>query len=174
MCYAVLGMLIASSVLSVPQISYFLQKHMNQFLGPILILTGLILLEIFQFTFIRLSPSEKIADRFKNQGVVGALPLGILFALSFCPISAALFFGSLLPLCVKYNSSIIFPFMYGVGTGLPVMMFALLLSLGIKGLEKVFKRVTHVEYWMRRVTGVLFILVGIYYVLTHIFYLDLL
>ena len=174
LCYTALGILIASSVLSIPRISYFLQNHMNQFLGPILIITGLILLEIFRFTFFRLSPSEKIADRFKNQGVAGALPLGILFALSFCPISAALFFGSLLPLCLKYNSSVIFPSMYGVGTGLPVMIFAFVLSFGIKGLEKVFKRITHVEYWMRRVTGILFILVGIYYVLTHIFYLELL
>jgi cytochrome c biogenesis protein CcdA len=172
--YTVLGILIASSLLSIPQTSYFLQNYMNKLLGPILIITGLFLLEIFQLSFLGFSFSEKVTGRLNNLGMWGSLPLGMLFALSFCPISAALFFGSLIPLSVKNNSLVFFPAMYGIGTGLPVLLVAILLAAGIKNIGSIFKKITRFEYWMRKTTGVIFILVGIYYVLTHIFYLTLL
>ena len=168
--YTGLGILITTSLLSIPQTSYFLQNYMNKILGPILIITGFFLLGIFQFTFLGLSSSDKLVSRFKNLGAVGNVPLGILFALSFCPISAALFFGSLIPLALKNNSSIMLPATYGIGTGLPVLAFAILIAMGIKNIGNVFKKVTLFEYWSRRVIGIIFILVGIYYVLAHIFY----
>ena len=169
--YAGLGFLITSSLLSIPQTAYFLQNHMNKIIGPILIVTGLFLLEVLQFTSFGFSFSQKSADRLKNMGVIGSMPLGMLFALCFCPVSAALFFGSLIPLSVKNSSSIILPSVYGIGTGLPVLGFALLISMGIKNVERLFKQITTLEYWSRRATGIIFILVGIYYVLAHIFYL---
>jgi cytochrome c biogenesis protein CcdA len=171
--YTVLGVLITFSLLSIPQTSFFLQSYMNKVLGPILIIAGFFLLELFQFTIPGLSISDKVANRFKDLGVLGALPLGVLFALSFCPVSAALFFGSLIPLSLKNDSGVILPFVYGVGTGLPVLAFALLIAIGVKNIGNIFNKVTLIEYWTRRVTGIIFILVGIYYVLTHIFYLDL-
>ena len=171
--YTVLGVLITFSLLSIPQTSFFLQNYMNKVLGPILIIAGFFLLELFQFTIPGLSISDKVANRFKDLGILGALPLGVLFALSFCPVSAALFFGSLIPLSLKNSSSIILPSIYGIGTGLPVLAFALLIAVGVKNIGNIFKKVTLIEYWTRRVTGIIFILVGIYYVLTHIFYLDL-
>jgi cytochrome c biogenesis protein CcdA len=171
--YTVLGVLITFSLLSIPQTSFFLQNYMNKVLGPILIIAGFFLLELFQFTIPGLSISDKVANRFKDLGVLGALPLGVLFALSFCPVSAALFFGSLIPLSLKNDSGVILPFVYGVGTGLPVLAFALLIAIGVKNIGNIFNKVTLIEYWTRRVTGIIFILVGIYYVLTHIFYLDL-
>jgi len=172
--YTVLGILIAASLLSIPQTSYFLQNYMNKLLGPVLIITGLFLLEIFQLSFLGFSFSGKVTARLNNLGMWGSVPLGMLFALSFCPISAALFFGSLIPLSVKNNSSVLFPALYGIGTGLPVLLVAILLAAGIKNIGTIFKKITLFEYWMRKTTGVIFILVGIYYVLTYIFYLSLL
>ncbi|MCK5186978.1 MAG: sulfite exporter TauE/SafE family protein [Deltaproteobacteria bacterium] len=168
--YTGLGILITTSLLSIPQTAYFLQNYMNKILGPILIITGFFLLEVFQLNFLGLSTSDKLAVRFKNLGAVGNVPLGILFALSFCPISAALFFGSLIPLALKNSSSIILPATYGIGTGLPVLVFAILIARGIKNIGNVFKKVTLFEYWSRRAIGIIFILVGIYYILAHIFY----
>jgi cytochrome c biogenesis protein CcdA len=171
--YTVLGVFITYSLLSIPQTSYFLQTYMNKILGPILIIAGFFLLEIFQFVSLGISVSEKVTSRLKNLGMLGSLPLGILFALSFCPISGALFFGSLIPLCVKHKSGIILPSVYGIGTGLPVLIVAILVAVGIKNIGTIFKKITLFEYWMRRTTGIIFILVGIYYVLTHIFYVPL-
>jgi sulfite exporter TauE/SafE len=171
--YTVLGVLITSSLLSMPRASFFLQNYMNKILGPILIITGLFLLGIVTFTSFGFSFSQKNTARLQDMGILGALPLGILFALSFCPISAALFFGSLIPLSVKSGSNIIFPSVYGIGTGLPVLIVAILVAAGIKNIGTIFKKITLFEYWMRKTTGVIFILVGIYYVLTHIFYVPL-
>lgn len=171
--YTLLGAFITSSLLSIPQTSHFLQTYMNKILGPVLIVTGLFLLEVVQFPSLGFSVSEKVIARLKNPGMMGSLLLGILFALSFCPISAAFFFGSLIPLSLKHNSGFILPSVYGLGTGLPVLIVAILVAVGIKNIGTLFKRITLFEYWMRKTTGVIFVLIGIYYVLTHIFYLSL-
>ena len=173
-CYTVLGMLLTSSLLTIPQTAQFLQKYMNQLLGPVLIVTGLFLLNLFNVSFSGFSFSEKITGRLNNMGVMGAFPLGVLFALSFCPSSAALFFGSLLPLSLNNGSMVLFPAVYGIGTGLPVIAFAVVIAFGVKNISGIFQKVTAMEYWTRKLTGAIFILIGIYYVLTHIFYIQLL
>ena len=168
--YTALGVLITSSLLSIPQTSYFLQHYLNKILGPVLIITGLLLLGVVNMPFLNSSVSVKTAERVKDFGAFGSLLLGVLFALSFCPISAAIFFGSLLPLALKNSSQIVMPSLYGMGTGLPVLGFAVVLAFGVTNLEKVFRQVRVLEYWMKKVTGIVFILVGLYYVSAHIFY----
>jgi len=172
--YAVLGMLITSSLLSIPETARFLQKYMNQILGPVLIVTGLFLLGLFKFSFSGFSFSGKITGRLNTMGVIGAFPLGVLFALSFCPSSAALFFGSLIPLSLNNNAPLLFPSVYGIGTGLPVLVFAAIIAFGVKNISALFRRVTAAEYWTRKITGAIFIVIGIYYSLLHIFHIQLL
>lgn len=173
-CYTVLGMLLTSSLLSIPQTAQFLQKHMNQLLGPILLLTGLFLLGLIRVSLPSLSLSNHVNSRMADMGVMSSFPLGVLFALSFCPASAAIFFGSLLPLSLKHSSPVLFPAVYGIGTGLPVIAFAFIISLGAKNIGTLFKKVTAAEYWVRKVTGIIFILIGIYYIVAHIFYIQIL
>ena len=170
--YTALGVLITSSLLSIPQTSYFLQHYLNKILGPVLIIAGLLLLGVVNMPFLSSSVSVKTAERVKDFGAFGSLLLGVLFALSFCPISAAIFFGSLLPLALKNSSPVVMPSLYGMGTGLPVLGFAVVLAFGVTNLEKVFRQVRVLEYWMKKVTGIVFILVGIYYISAHIFYFN--
>jgi len=80
-----------------------------------------------------------------------------------------LFFGSLIPLSVKYNSTMLLPSLYGLGTGLPVILFAILLTVGTRFVGVAFTKVSHIEWWAQRITGGVFIAVGIYYALTYIF-----
>jgi cytochrome c biogenesis protein CcdA len=172
--YAVLGILITSSLLSIPETARFLQKYMNQLLGPVLIVTGLFLLGLFKVSFSGFSFSGKITGRLNTMGVMGAFPLGALFALSFCPSSAALFFGSLIPLSINSNAPLLVPSVYGIGTGLPVFVFAAVIAFGVKNISALFRQVTVAEYWTRKVTGAIFIIIGIYYCLLHIFHIQLL
>ncbi len=169
--YIVLGTLISASLLNIPQASQFMQNIMPKILGPVLILTGFFLLGILSFSLPGFSLSEKTATKFGKSGAMGALPLGILFALSFCPVSAALFFGSLIPLTLQNNSPIILPSFYGIGTGLPVLAFALAIASGTRNISKIFNAVTKTEYWARKITAGILIAVGIYYILTNIFYI---
>ena len=92
----------------------------------------------------------------------GAAPLGALFAVSFCPVSAALFFGSLVPLSLKFDSPLLYPSLYGIGTALPVVAFAILIAFGARFVAKAFNRLAVVERWARRLTGLVFAGVGIY------------
>jgi cytochrome c biogenesis protein CcdA len=161
--YATLGFVIISSILSVPVMANFLQKYMNKAFGPVLIFTGLFLLDIIKFNIPSFSLSEKHQNRLAGSGARGAFILGLIFALVFCPISAALFFGSLIPLALKSKLGTTLPFIYGIGTGLPVLLFAFVIVLGVTSLKPWFNRMTKLEYYMRKITGIVFILVGLYY-----------
>lgn len=167
--YLVLGILIVESLLSTPHISYLLQKYMIKLIGPLLILVGMFLLGLIGSGVTGSGTSEKVLNRADRMGIWGAGLLGILFALSFCPISAALFFGSLIPLAVKSESGIILPLLYGIGTAVPVVVFAILISAGVHYVGKVFQCITQFELWARRITGVIFIGTGIYFSLSYIF-----
>ena len=173
LAYLGLGILIVASVLSIPDLAYFLQKYMNQFLGPILIVVGIFLLGIIRFSLPGGGISEKMQKRVASCGIWGAGLLGILFALSFCPVSAALFFGSLIPLAVKHNSSYALPSIYGIGTALPVIVFAFIIGFGTHYLSRVFNKITKIEMWARKITGVIFIIAGIYYILIYILKLPI-
>jgi cytochrome c biogenesis protein CcdA len=89
--------------------------------------------------------------------------LGFVFALAFCPVSAALFFGSLIPLSLQNRLGAILPFVYGLGTGLPVLIFALGIALGASWVSRWFQRVTQIEYYARKATALIFIAAGAYY-----------
>ncbi|MGO8749446.1 MAG: aromatic aminobenezylarsenical efflux permease ArsG family transporter [Thermoguttaceae bacterium] len=169
LAYLGLAFVLVASVLSVPQISLFLQKYMHLILGPILIIVGMFLLGLIQLNMGGGGMSEGLQKRVDAMGVWGALLLGVVFALSFCPTSAALFFGSLVPLSLKMNSSVTLPAIYGVGTALPVMVFAVLLATSAKSVGKAYNVMAKIEWWARMLTGWIFILVGIYFSLKYVF-----
>lgn len=168
LAYAILGFIIVKSILSVPLVANFLQKYMNKALGPILIITGIFLLDVLKFNIPGLTISEKHQNKLAGSGIFGALVLGFIFALSFCPISAALFFGSLIPLAVNNNMGLSLPFIYGIGTGLPVLVFAIGITLGITSLNHWFHKASKLEIYGRKITGVIFIAVGVYYIFAYI------
>ncbi|MFC1674798.1 aromatic aminobenezylarsenical efflux permease ArsG family transporter [Candidatus Omnitrophota bacterium] len=166
--YAVLGVIIITSLASVPVTANFLQKYMNKILGPVLFIVGLLLLDAIKFNIPSLSISGDKQTALAESGVKGSFILGVVFALSFCPIAAALFFGSLIPLALKSTYGIILPFFYGVGTGIPVVIFALGIAMGVKSFKKWFRKATVLELYTRKITGVIFIIVGIYFIWTYI------
>ena len=113
--------------------------------------------------------SERMRERVDSLGIIGAGFLGILFALSFCPVEAMLFFGSLMPLAIKHNSCVLLPALYGIGTALPVCVFAALIAFGANAVGKGFDMVKKIEYWARILTGWLLIAAGIYISLVYIY-----
>ena len=167
--YILVAALIIAGALSIPQVSNFLQTYMNKLLGPILILVGMYLLELIKVNLPGLNLAQKMQERTEKGGVWTAGVLGAVFAMSFCPVSAALFFGGLIPLSIEHGSRLLLPALFGVGTGLPVVLFAVLIAFSAQSLGQAFKRLTQFELWARRITGTIFICIGIYYSLTHIF-----
>ncbi|MBU2567550.1 MAG: sulfite exporter TauE/SafE family protein [Elusimicrobia bacterium] len=166
--YAVLGVIIISSLHSVPVIAQFLQRYMNKALGPILVIVGLFLLGFLRLNVSGFSISSEKQERLAQAGTKGAFALGFLFALAFCPTSAALFFGSLIPLALKSEIGIIFPILYGVGTALPVMIFAIGIALGISSVSRWFHKMSTLERYTKKITGIIFIVAGAYFIWAHI------
>jgi cytochrome c-type biogenesis protein len=168
--YLIIGMLITGGIIASSELSLFLQKYLNEILGPVLILLGMILLGMLGTAFsLNVTAGNKLQEKIKEKGMIFSLPLGVILALSFCPVSAGLFFGALVPLSIKVSSYFIIPALYGIGTALPVIFFAFIIAFGSEYLGKAFHCLTKIELWFRYTAGLLFILVGIYYCLIHIY-----
>ena len=167
--YTGISTVIISGLLSIPEISFFLQEHMNKILGPLLIISGLFILELISIHFSGLTVNQNFQKRLGSGSILGACVLGFIFALSFCPTSAALFFGSVIPLSLKYESKLLLPFLYGVGTALPVLFIAAVLSNASRFAGTFFNRLSVAELWLRRITGLLFMIIGTYFTLKYIF-----
>ena len=163
--YSMVGMLVILVGLSIPGISEPLQDWGERILGPLFIIVGILMLGIVKIPFVqgggRLS---SLAERVANKGRLGAFLMGVIFALAFCPYTAILFFAVLIPLAMQSTGGITFPAVFALGTGLPVLIFAVLLSFGVAKVSKWFNKVTAAERVMRRIVALVFIGVGIYYV----------
>ena len=165
--YIVLGSIVVSSSQLMPVISMFLQKHMNMISGPVLIVVGMFLLGFFKLPFGGVIISDSLQKKLAEAGPVGVFLLGVFFALSFCPVSAGLFFGSTLGIAMQHNSKFIMPLLFGVGTALPVVGFAFVIAFSANALGNTFNRVAFFDKWAQRISGVVFILIGLYQVLKH-------
>ena len=159
--YVALAALVISALLSIVAVSATLQRLAAQVLGPLLVAVGVALLGVVPLPSFGggLAPG---GERLAARGIWGAAPLGMAFALAFCPVSAALYFGTLIPLATAHGSRLLLPSLYGVGTAVPVLAFAVLLATGAATLGGTYERLRRLERWARPATGVVFVLAGLY------------
>lgn len=79
-------------------ISSLFNKYGERVLGPLLILIGIAMLDLISINFPGVGKlSEKLNGEKIRGKYWGALLLGMVFALAFCPYSGVLFFGMLIP-----------------------------------------------------------------------------
>jgi cytochrome c-type biogenesis protein len=166
--YVAIAVLAVASLLSLPEVSFFLESNMHKIIGPLLIVTGIILLDVFPISFSASLVGYSAQEKAGRWGIWGSGLLGIIFALTFCPLSAALFFGSLIPLAIDGKSAVMMPSVYGLGTALPVVAFALVMVFSVRSLGRLFDRLTQIEKWVRRLTAVVFIGAGLYLLLKNL------
>lgn len=147
----------------------FFQKWGEKLLGPLLLIIGLFMLGVIKLKIPGMgSLSEKMENK-KNSGFWGVLLLGVVFALAFCPYSGVLYFGMLMPMTVSSASGLYLPLIFAIATGIPVIIFAWLLAFSVGSIGNVYNRLKTFESWFRRVVAVLFIGVGLYYIITIYF-----
>ena len=146
-------------------LSGWFQQYGEKILGPLLILIGLFMLGVLKINFPGMG---KFAQKYQEKGVSNfweVLFIGILFALAFCPYSGVLYFGMLMPMTVSSSSGLLFPVLFAIATGIPVIIFAWVLAYTVAGIGKLYNGLKLFEKWFRRVVAVLFIGIGIYYVI---------
>lgn len=147
-------------------IARFFNQNGEKYLGPLLIIVGLIMLNVIKLNFLGKSNfQEKLSERFKDKGLLGSFLIGLVFALAFCPYSGALFFGMLIPMTIASADGLYLPIVFAFGTGLPVILFTYLLAFTAGSVGVFYKSITKIEKVMRTIAGVVFILTGLYYVL---------
>ena len=170
--YILISAVVIGGLLAVPQVSDWLQYHMNRLLGPLLIVTGLVLTGLLRLNLSFHAGRRWATTQDAPTARGSAALLGFVFALSFCPVSAVLFFGSLVPLAIRAESTLSIPLAYGLGTALPVLVLGWLMSVGFGRVSGLVAGLQRLERYLRLGTGTLFILVGVYYTAVYVFRLG--
>jgi threonine/homoserine/homoserine lactone efflux protein len=145
--------------------SGFFQQYGEKIIGPLLIIIGVLMLDLVRIKFPGLSGLTSRMEERKSWRFIDAVLLGMVFALAFCPYSGVLYFGMLIPMTVASASGLYLPVLFAVATGIPVILFAWLLAYTVSGIGGVYNKIKVFELWFRRFIAVLFIGVGIYYIL---------
>ncbi|NQU32325.1 MAG: sulfite exporter TauE/SafE family protein [Bacteroidetes bacterium] len=162
--YTVLALILMYSADQFALKNWF-QLNGEKFIGPILIIIGLIMLDLIKFNLPGLS---KLSNRIEKKGFINywdVFLLGVIFALAFCPYSGVLFFGMLMPMVVSSSEGISLAISFAIATGLPVILFAWLLAYTVSGVGNVYNKIKVFEKWFRKVIAILFIATGIYYII---------
>ncbi|MBN1852846.1 MAG: sulfite exporter TauE/SafE family protein [Pirellulales bacterium] len=188
--YLGLALLLALTAMSIPAVSLFLQQYMHLVLAPIFLLLGMFLVGLVTFGGGGAMMSEGMQKRVDSLGIWGALLLGILFAVAFCPTSAAWFFGLIalilgsdagaitailakvgirLPEASLPGSTVVLPVIYGIGTAVPVLLVTFLLAFSAKSIGKTYNMLSKIEWWARQTTGWVFVLAGVWFSLKYAF-----
>lgn len=154
-------------------IQHFLERWGEPILGPFLIVCGLFMLiggnreshhEHEHNHGLQTKMAQLGSKNSKLPSWLWSLVLGVLFSLAFCPYSGVMYFGVLIPLTVAQPVvwNWLMPIAYGIGTGLPVLVIAYLLSYSMVGMGKINQRIKHFEIWLRVICALIFIGVGIW------------
>jgi cytochrome c-type biogenesis protein len=168
--YTVLGVLIFAFGASVMDNAPALQDYEKIILAPVLVLTGIILLGLWK-------PNVSVGDGLKQKyglklsenGMLGALGLGAIFALAFCPYTAVMFFGLLVPIALQSDViGISYMALFGIGTGLPVLVFAVLLGISSSFAMGYIKKIVKIEPYIRKTLGLGFLVYGGYLLVNYL------
>ncbi len=145
---------------------YSIQKSISEYgdkiIAPALILIGLFMLFGKRLNLPKFGYSGN-GGKINSKSWGGALLLGIIFALAFCPTSGVFYFGALMPLAAESTGGYMLPVAFAIATGLPVIIVAWILAYSVSGLGKFYKSMQVFQKWMTVIVGSLFILVGLYY-----------
>ncbi len=165
--YILLGMVVSYSSLSIPAVANLLQQYGNRLQGPLLILAGMLLANLLHLPVLlkAIFPTKKWleGDAGRTAGAGFGFVIGSGMALAFCPTTAAIFFGLLIPLAVKAKSHVLVPAFFGLGTGLPLLAVVLLAAKGTS-------LASHASWVViRKGVGVVLILLGLGLTLRHVY-----
>ncbi|MCJ8332619.1 MAG: hypothetical protein MJH11_21875 [Lentisphaeria bacterium] len=162
--FMILGIVLSNSLSALSSesnISNSLQKFIRLFMGPFLIIAGMLQTDLLKLN--KLNPlSKKWTEGTSVSPMRGAI-LGSILALSFCPATAAVFFALLLPLAIDQQQMILYPVLYAAGAAIPLIASVSLLSRGKKLLNNAQLQKISVSI------GIVLIISGIYLSITRLF-----
>lgn len=169
--YTVLGIVLIS-ILKEGASVFGIQKAIGKWgellIGPMLLLIGLFMLIGHRLNLPRFGFGGN-GECLARKGGWGALPLGVLFAMAFCPTSGVFYFGMLIPMAVTASAGWLLPVLFAVATALPVLAVAWILAFSVEKVGEFYGRIRTLQKWLNIIVGIIFIAVGIYYCLMMYF-----
>lgn len=151
------------------KLSTFFQTYGERFIGPLLLIVGVLMLDVVKINGLSFNG---FTERMSSKGRTShwqVFLLGMIYAMAFCPYSGVLYFGMLIPLTLSSSSGLMLPAVFAIATGIPVIVFAWLISYTVSGVGKLYNGLKHFEKWFRKIVAILFIAVGIYYIFLMFF-----
>ncbi len=151
------------------KVSGIFQQYGEKIIGPLLIIIGLFMMDVLKVNFSLMGGASRRLEQKKSWSHWSVLLLGIVFALAFCPYSGVLYFGMLIPMTISAPSGLLLPVVFALATGIPVILFAWFLAYSISEMGRFYDKLKVFEVWFRRILAVVFIGVGIYYIVVIFF-----
>ena len=149
-------------------IAKFLQSNGEKYIGVLLLLIGILMLDFINLGKFSLNNlTSTLTRKLKLKSLWGSFLLGCLFSLAFCPYSGVLYFGMLIPMTLTSKLGILLPLIFAIATGLPVIIIAYIIAFSISSVGNFYNRIKVFELWFRRIVGLVFILAGLYFILIY-------
>lgn len=143
-------------------IQKFIGKYGELILGPALVLIGVFMLFGNRFKLPSFGFSGN-GEGLARKGGWGALLLGMLFAMAFCPTSGVFYFGMLIPMSATATAGYLLPVLFAVATALPVLTVAWILAFSVQHIGGFYGKMQTVQKWLNRIVGGVFMAIGVYY-----------
>ncbi len=175
LAYVMIGLIMGLGLSFSSSFNYFLQNELPIYMGPLLCIAALILMDIIPFPSI-----GKKTDAFQKESTgllstcVSALGMGFLFALALCPSSAAILFLNVIPTAAQHDTSGLVTGLtfFGIGTALPVVVIALLIIFSLRHAQALMKNIVKAQPYIKMGTGIILLLIGIYYICENILFVS--
>ena len=169
--YTALGIILIS-ILKEGASVFGIQKAIGKWgellIGPMLLIIGLFMLIGHRLNLPKFGFSGN-GERLAGHGGWGALLLGVLFAMTFCPTSGIFYFGMLIPMSVTATAGWLLPVLFAIATALPVLIVAWILAFSVEKIGEFYGKMQIIQKWLNIIVGILFIIVEIYYCITMYF-----
>lgn len=150
-------------------IARWFQQIDGIWIGIAFIVIGILMLDFIKLSIPFLSNwTSQLSKKQNKRNYWSAFLLGTLFALAFCPYGGMLYFGALIPLTITSSEGLLLPPIYSIATGLPVIIIAFLLAFSVANIGTFYNRMKSFEIWFRRIVAIIFIGIGIYYIIINI------
>lgn len=152
--YVLVAWIVSSGLIRIGPLVRVIQSHAESVLGSVFLAGGLLLAISPWFKLPGMGlDATVLKDRLDRLGAIpGAFGLGMVLALAFCPVSAGIFFGSVIPLAMATKPSWLVTVPYGLATALPVFALTLAAGYGTTRIARVFHVTQKASPWLHRLS----------------------
>jgi cytochrome c biogenesis protein CcdA len=167
--FILMGAVMIAAGRTLGYVALFSQNIGTIALGILLVIIGIFLLDIFHINIdIGGGILAGLMKKTHALGLIGAFFLGLLYGCAFCPYSAALFFGILIPMALGTSQGYVLPLFFGMGVNIPVLVFTAFLVLGVQKARHIMGEISQSWTLISRILGISLISVSSYYLYPHI------